>query len=165
MSCWHPYCAVGVPADAITAVFSTVYSGGPTAELMPSIMMLLSLLLLSSLILTAFLLLLASMLCWWSFCPFIPAFVSSHDIAVILTVACCWRYCCCLRHCYCLHLNCGRYSCCCWHPFSIWWVAVAGLLAIAGIPGLARCFWGSFRTRCCNPADSGVPILAGGFKY
>ncbi len=32
MSCWHPYCALDVPVDAITAVFSTVYSGGPTAD-------------------------------------------------------------------------------------------------------------------------------------
>ncbi len=54
-------------------------------------------------------------LCWRSCCRFIPdvacipAVVSSHDIAVILAVACCLCYCCCLRHCCCLHPNCDRH--------------------------------------------------------
>ena len=94
----------------------------------------------------------------------VPAVVSSHDIAIILNGACCWRYCCCLCHCCCLHPDCGRHSCCCWHlvsktspkcSFSIienerfrlvvkngsinsgtWWFPVAGLSAIAAVPGV-----------------------------
>ncbi len=45
----------------------------------------------------------------------IPADVSSHDIAVIINVVCCWHYCCWLCH------------CCCLHP------TVAGILAVAGV--------------------------------
>ncbi len=55
------------------------------------------------------------------------AVVSSHDIAVIINVACCWRYCCCLCHCCCLHPDSGRHSCCCWRSLSFWWFLVAGL--------------------------------------
>ena len=105
------------------AVFSTVYSGGPTADDFHDDAIVLAAAVISDL--TAFLLLLASILGGDTVVAFIPdvacvpAAVSGHDMAVILAVACCWRYCCCLRHhCCCLHPNCGRYSCCCLRPFS-----------------------------------------------
>ncbi len=62
--------------------------------------------------------------------------MSGPDIAVILNVVCCWRYCCCLCHCCCLHPDCDRHSCCCWRPLSFWWFPVAGLSAIADVPGV-----------------------------
>jgi hypothetical protein len=78
--------------------------------------------------------------------------VSSHDIAIILNGACCWRYCCCLCHCCCLHPDCGRHSCCCWRPLSSWGFPVAGLFAIVDVPGVTTwCCWRfcfSFQT-CC----------------
>jgi hypothetical protein len=36
----------------------------------------------------------------------------------------------------CLHSDCDRHSCCCWHPLSFWWFPVAGLSAIADVPGV-----------------------------
>ncbi len=134
---------------------------------------------------------------WWPlYCvggPFIPAVacvlavVSGHDIAVILNVACCQRYCCC----YCLHPDCGRYSCCCWLPLSSWGFPVAVLSAIADIPGVTKSVVGVSALHfehavtggpavadfpavpaadgvlavASTPADPGVPILAGGFTY
>ncbi len=68
----------------------------------------------------------------------VPAVVSGHDIAVILNIACCWRYCFCLCHCYCLHPHSGRHSSCCWGPVSSWWFPVAVLSAIADVPGEAN---------------------------
>ncbi len=135
-----------------------------------------------------------SILCWRSCCcfipvvAFVPAVVSSHDIAVILNAACCWRYGCCLCHCCCWLPDCGRHSCSCWHPLSSWWFPVAGLSAIADVPGVINGVVGvsvvPFEPAvaggpCCYclpasdgvlavatvPADPGVPILANGFTY
>ncbi len=133
---------------------------------------------------------------------FIPAvaflaFLLLWAVMIAVILACCCRYCCWLRrHCCCLHPNCGRYTCCClhpncgrysccyWRPFSSWWITVAGLPAIAGIPGVARvcevhfelaiaggpaviCFPAvdGILTVASIPADPRVPILAGGFTY
>jgi hypothetical protein len=136
MSCWRPYCAVGVPADASWLVSTIsdnlVVAGLPSA--VDAVMFLLSLLLLASLHAVAGFTVFARIPAFdgvqavlvhggpvVAFIPAvacIPAVVRGHDIAVILNVACCWRYCCGLCHCCCLHPDCGRHSCCCWWPFS-----------------------------------------------
>ncbi len=89
--------------------------------------------------------------------------MSSHDIAVILNVACCWRYCCGLCHCYFLHPECGRHSCCFWHTL-ISWVAdgpfVTGFPAVTDFPAVD-----SVLALTSVPADPGVPILASCFTY
>ncbi len=117
-----------------------------------------------------------------------PAVVSGHDIAVILKVACCWRYCCCLCHCCCLHPDSGKHSCCSWRPLSSWWFPVAGLSAIADVPGVTNGVIGvsavlfehavagspavtgfsaveGVLANASVPADPGIHILAGGFTY
>jgi hypothetical protein len=43
-----------------------------------------------------------------------------------------------LCHCCCLHPDSGRHSCCCWRSLSSWWFPVAGLSAIAEVPGKAK---------------------------
>ncbi len=114
--------------------------------------------------------------------------MSGHDIAVVLNVACCWHYCCSLCHCCCLHPNCGRHSCCCWRSLSSLWFPVAGLSAIADIPGVTNGIVGvsavPFKHAVAGgpdvtgfptvkgvlavasvPAYPGVHMLAGGFTY
>ncbi len=190
--CWCPYWMLLPSLLFVLAVLL----------LMTSMMMLSSLLLLlSSLSLTSFLLLLSSILCWRSCYHFHSCFClhscccerswyCCHPpllLALLLLLAC---HCCCLHpncgrySCCCLHPNCGRYSCCYWRPFSSWWVTLAGLPAIAGIPGVARvsevpvelavaggpaviCFPAvdGILTVASIPGDPRVPILAGGFTY
>jgi hypothetical protein len=114
--------------------------------------------------------------------------VNGHDIAVILIISCCWRYCCCLCHFCCLHSESGRHSCCCWRTLSSRWFPVAGLSAIANVPGVTNGFVGfsavPFEHAVAGspavtgfpavegvlavasvPADPGVHILAGSFTY
>ena len=51
---------------------------------------------------------------------------------------------------------------CCWRPFSSWWVTVAGLSAIAGIPGDAIISEVSFQlTVVGGPAVIGFPAVDG----
>ncbi len=82
----------------------------------------------------------------------------------------------------------GRHSCCSWRPLSSWWFPVAGLSAIANIPGVTNGVVGvsavPFEHAVAGgpavtgfpavkgilavdsvPSDPGVHILAGGFTY
>jgi hypothetical protein len=93
-----------------------------------------------------------------------------------------------LCYCCCLHLNSGRHSCCSWHPLSSCWFPVAGLSAIAKVPGLTNGVVDISAVPFDNAvasvpavtgfsavegvlavasvaADPGVHILAGGFTY
>ncbi len=98
------------------AVFSTVYSGGPTADdihddaVVPAAVVIFDFNSIPGFAVNHTVL--AVLLLLSAFIPAVacvPAVVSCHDIAVILAVACCWRYCCCLQlYCYCSHPNCGR---------------------------------------------------------
>ncbi len=122
----------------VAAVFSTVYSSGPTNDaIVPAAADAISDF--NSIPAFAGIHTVLGVLLLFIFLLFacIPTVVSGHAIAVILAVACCWRYCCCLRHCCCLHPNCCKHSCCCCRSFSSWWVTVAGLPAIPGVPGAA----------------------------
>ncbi len=126
--------------------------------------------------------------CFHSCCCLRSWVVNGHDIAVILNVACCWRYCCCLCHCCCLQPDSGRHSCCSWRPLSSWWFLVAGLSAIADVPGVTNGVVGvsavpfqhvvaggpaitgfpaveGILVVASVPADPGVNILVGGFTY
>jgi hypothetical protein len=42
----------------------------------------------------------------------------------------------------CLHPDSGRHSCCCWRSLSSLWFPVAGLSAIADVPGVAKVLLG-----------------------
>jgi hypothetical protein len=87
-----------------------------------------------------------------------------------------------------LHPDCGRPSCCSWRPLSSRWFPVAGLSAIADVPGITNGVVGvsavPFKLAVAGgravtgftsidgvlavasvSADPGVPILAGGFTY
>jgi hypothetical protein len=87
-----------------------------------------------------------------------------------------------------LHPDCGRHSCCCWRPLSSRGFPVAGLSAIADVPGVTNGVVGvsavPFEHAVAGgpavtvfpavdgvlvvasvPANPGVPILAGGFTY
>jgi hypothetical protein len=95
------------------AVFSTGYSSGPTADDIYD-----------DAIVPANAVISDSCFCWHAYCvggpvvvfihavACVPAVGSSHDIAVILAVACCWYYCSCLL---------------------AWIQTVAGILAVSGV--------------------------------
>ena len=126
MCCWHPYCAVGVPADAFSGIL--VVMSLPSA--VDAVMFLLSLLLFG-----------------------LPP-------------------CCCQLHFFCKH------PCFYWHPYCIgdpvvafipavvgvsavpFEHAVAGGPAVNGFPAVD-----SILAVASVFANSGVPILAGGFTY
>ncbi len=184
MSCWRPYCAVGVPADASTVVGKSptisgifIVAGLPSA--VDAVMFLLFLVLL----------LLASFPCrcrlhcfcrhpcfgWWPYCvcgpvvAFIPAvacvpavtFIQSvagilavAGVLLVLMVSCCWSLC-----------NCWG-SWCCWEfllflsnmlllaSCCCWHPVITGFSAVEGVLAVASI-----------PAYPGVPILAGCFTY
>ena len=126
MCCWHPYCAVGVPADAFSGIL--VVMSLPSA--VDAVMFLLSLLLFGLPPCCCQLHFFCKHPCfyWHPYCigdpvvAFIPAVacfsavVIGNDIAVILNVACCWRtVVACLTVVACIQ-------------------TAAGILAVAGVP-------------------------------
>jgi hypothetical protein len=125
---------------------SGIYAIAGLLSALDAVMFLLSLLLLASLYTVIGFTVFASIPCFWwrPYCvggpvvAYIPAVVSGHDIDVILNAACWWRCCCCLCHWCSLNLDCSKHSCCCWRPLSSWGFPVAGLSAIADVPGVTN---------------------------
>ena len=65
-----------------------------------------------------------------------------------------------------MHPDCDRHSCCCWRPLSFWWFPVAGLSAIADVPGVTSGVVGisavPFEHAVAGgPSVAGVPVVTG----
>ncbi len=165
MSCWRSCCAVGIPVDA-----STVVAGLPSAA--DAVMFLLSQLLWPPPC--------CCRLHWFckdpccvgcpvvAFIPAVacvPADVSGHDIAVILNLACCWRYCCCLCHCCCLHPVCGQAFLLFLAFFKFLMVSWCWSLCYCDVPGVTNGVVGlsavPFEQGTGGPAVTGFPAVDG----